>query len=130
MTIIKLKGTDNDLYKYIGPFAMNKKVLDYFGYPIYTTEKREWLVVLENEVVLSFCSIEYTKPTINIGNLYYTDKSSRIKSLIKECIKIWNKSPQDKIRVYLNVNDKEVISLLGFEFKRGKETLVFEKEKK
>ena len=128
--IIHFKGDDALVYKHIAPFAMSKVVIDHFGnYPIYTSEKREWLVVLEGKKVVAFCSLEFTAPTLNVGNIYCSEEGKNIKRLLTRAVKIWNKADQHKIRVYVKVGEEKHLKSFELEFKRGVSFLVYEKMK-
>ena len=47
MQILKLQGTDRQLYRLVGPLVMNPKVLQYNnGYPFKTGEHYVWLSLI------------------------------------------------------------------------------------
>lgn len=47
--ILKLQGTDKQLYQLVGPLVMNPNILQYNnGYPFKTGEQFVWYIAIEN----------------------------------------------------------------------------------
>ena len=52
MQILKLQGTDRQLYRLVGPLVMNPKVLQYNnGYPFKTGEHYVWYIAIELSLI-------------------------------------------------------------------------------
>lgn len=62
MQILKLQGTDRQLYRLVGPLVMNPKVLQYNnGYPFKTGEHYVWYIAIEKQKVMGFIPLEMRK---------------------------------------------------------------------
>ncbi len=71
MQILKLQGTDRQLYRLVGPLVMNPKVLQYNnGYPFKTGEHYVWYIAIEKQKVMGFIPLEMRKNEHIINNYY------------------------------------------------------------
>jgi N-acetylglutamate synthase-like GNAT family acetyltransferase len=71
MKISIISGSNPDIYKYVGPFAMNKAVIDEFqGYPILNHDEMIWFIVLDKKKVLAFAAIQPNKEVAEFTNAY------------------------------------------------------------
>lgn len=71
MQILKLQGTDKQLYRLVGPLVMNPKVLQYNnGYPFKTGEQFVWYIAVEKQKVMGFIPLEIRKNEHIINNYY------------------------------------------------------------
>lgn len=71
MQILKIQGTDKQLYRLVGPLVMNPKVLKYNnGYPFKTGEQFVWYIAVEKQKVMGFIPLEIRKNEHIINNYY------------------------------------------------------------
>ena len=72
--IMKLNGTDKQLYKLVAPLVMDPEVLKMNNnYPFKTTDKFVWFVAVSGKKVVGFIPIEQ-RGNVAIINNYYIDK--------------------------------------------------------
>ena len=72
--IMKLNGTDKQLYKLVAPLVMDPEVLKMNNnYPFKTTVKFVWFVAVSGKKVVGFIPIEQ-RGNVAIINNYYIDK--------------------------------------------------------
>ena len=71
MKTLIIPGSDPEVYKHIGPFAMNKAVIAEFeGYPILNNDEMIWFIVLEKEKPIGFASIQKHGDVAEFTNAY------------------------------------------------------------
>lgn len=69
--ILKIQGTDKQLYRLVGPLAMDPKVLQYNnGYPFKTGEQFVWYIAIEKHKVMGFIPLDMRKNEHIINNYY------------------------------------------------------------
>lgn len=70
--ILRLSGTDPELYPLVGPLVMNPSVLKYNNrYPFKTGEKYVWHIATDDqEKAIGFIPVELKKGEIIINNYY------------------------------------------------------------
>lgn len=82
MTIIS--GSNPDVYKFVGPFAMNKSVVAEFeGYPLLNNDRMTWFIIIENDQVLGFAAIDLQGDIAEFTNAYIIPEK-RDKGLYQE----------------------------------------------
>ena len=70
--ILKLQGTDKQLYQLVGPLVMDPNILQYNnGYPFKTGEQFVWYIAIEKHKVAGFLTLNFRKNDHIINN-YYT----------------------------------------------------------
>lgn len=113
--IIRLGGTDEELYRRVAPLVMNPKVLKQnYNFPFRTSEHFSWLIALEGEKVIGFIPLEHRKSESVINNYYVKEKSQEtLKLLIDRLITDFgNESPLTAISF---LDDEELFREAGFE---------------
>lgn len=69
--IMKLHGTDKQLYKLVAPLVMDPEVLKMNNnYPFKTSEKFVWFVAVSGKSVVGFIPVEQRGNTAIINNYY------------------------------------------------------------
>ena len=81
--IMKLNGTDKQLYKLVAPLVMDPEVLKMNNnYPFKTTDKFVWFVAVSGKKVVGFIPIEQ-RGNVAIINNYYIDKTILIEQVVE-----------------------------------------------
>ncbi len=84
MKVLIIPGSNPDIYKYVGPFAMSKAVIAEFeGYPILNNDEMIWFVILDKDQVLGFAAIQQHTDVAEFTNAYIIPEK-RDKGLYKE----------------------------------------------
>jgi hypothetical protein len=89
MEIIKLKGTDPQLFSRMAHLVMNETVLKYnLNYPYKTSPNYYWFIALDgDDNILGFVPVDSKEGKVIINNYYVVDDNSEVFSaLLKEVI--------------------------------------------
>ena len=119
MHILKLPGTDKQLYELVAPLVMNPEVLrQNYNFPFRTTERFEWFVAVDEEgQVLGFIPLEHKRSEDVINNYYVKDKVAEVlTALIKEVVKCADKKRPLSAICFLE--DRNLFGQLNFEEER------------
>ncbi|MDR0768743.1 MAG: hypothetical protein LBE71_02395 [Dysgonamonadaceae bacterium] len=87
--IIKVDGTEAQLYPLVAHLVMDVDVLKYnLNYPFKTSENYCWFIARENNQTLGFIPVELVDYRAVINNYYVADDDSKVFSkLLKELVK-------------------------------------------
>lgn len=90
--ILKLQGTDKQLYRLVAPLVMNPDVLKQnHNFPFRTSDNFVWFVALNRKKVIGFIPVENKREGHLINNYYVEDKKESIlRSLLEEVIAAWD----------------------------------------
>lgn len=81
--IMKLHGTDKQLYKLVAPLVMDPEVLKMNNnYPFKTSDKFVWFVALSGKKVVGFIPVEQRGNTAIINNYYIGKNQDEALTLI------------------------------------------------
>lgn len=81
--IIKLNGTDKQLYKLVAPLVMDPEVLKMNNnYPFKTSDKFVWFVAVSGKKVVGFIPVELRGSSAIINNYYIGKNQEEALSLL------------------------------------------------
>lgn len=81
--IIKLNGTDKQLYKLVAPLVMDPEVLKMNNnYPFKTSDKFVWFVAVSGKKVVGFIPVEVRGSSAIINNYYIGKNQEEALSLL------------------------------------------------
>ncbi len=111
--IIRLKGTEERLYKTVAPLTMSPEVLrKNNNYPFKTTEDFVWFVAIHGQKVIGFIPVEKRTNYVLINNYYVPDKEEEtLKMLLKAVLADFL---EREISAVVLSNDCELFSACGF----------------
>lgn len=112
--VLQLSGTEDELYRLVGPLVMNPKVLrQNLNFPFRTTENFIWFLAEEEGQVLGFMPVERKRIEMVINNYYVQNKNREILSLLlKKVINVLGK--QGDLASVTFVEDAELFAQFGF----------------
>ncbi len=114
-SLLRVKWNSDEIYLTVGPYAMNRSVINKMGNPISTNEKMEWIFAYSNGSLVAFCAMECTKTSIYIKNYYAIDGDQDWFFFFIENIKeFFEVSFRTKLFCYVKTNQLEKTLKLGF----------------
>ncbi|MDR0510233.1 MAG: hypothetical protein LBH06_03985 [Rikenellaceae bacterium] len=120
MKIVILDGTDDDLYRYVGPYAMSARHVRQNGNPITTSDKHRWYVEVDDkDRAQGFCSVKmsYNGLRRRIGNLVLPRDAKSFTPLIAQVIREAVEA-EAVLTAYVSDDKTEWFRRLGFRMMR------------
>lgn len=111
----KISWNDADVYRIIGPYAMNPSVLKEMDSNLTTTDKMEWLLYYVGSELKAFCSVEKSNISMTLKNFYAVDKDDSHKFyFLKSVMDDFQKSDFNKLHCFFKTEQLVEASNLGF----------------
>jgi len=117
--ILKLKGTEKEVYTTIGPIAMSELGRKYFdNYPVITTEDHVWYVLKKENQVCAFAAVVPLKGVFAVRNLFIHPDCAKVQSfeeLMNGIMDEFKESEYDQASAFVKEDDKKYWQRFGFE---------------
>lgn len=101
MHIIELSGTEDKLYRLVGPLVMDPAVLKQnYNFPFRTSTRFVWFVAKEDfsDVVLGFLPVECKRSGYVINNYYIRDKNAAmLTALLERVLSAFSGTPLEAV---------------------------------
>lgn len=111
MEILQLDGLAPQLFRLIGPLAMNPKVLKANNnYPFKTTEHFQWYIAAEENNVIGFVPVEQKGSSFVINNYYIHNDNKEVMAKLLEAIKTKN-----NLYAIVQTKHEAIFSSCGFQ---------------
>ena len=114
-------GTDENVFRLIGPYAMNATIIRKLGNPITTDANCQWVVATQGKQTIGFCRIVSVGSRHKISNVHLdTLTQANFEAIIQSALKTL--TPGQEIITYADAQTLPLFQGLGFRIqKEGKE---------
>lgn len=116
MNILRLHGTDEELYKLVAPLVMDYRVIKHnLGFPFRTSGKYTWFIATDDEGhVLGFMPVEKKAGGPIINNYYVADNNEEVLEGLLQAVVNDNSLPAP-LSAMAFIRDGKLFQRYGFE---------------